>query len=181
MLITFLKSNKQKQTGFTLIEILVSLLILSIGLLGLAALQLTGMKRNQSAHYRSLAANLAYEIADRIRVNRTTTYTTATGAPGAATNCVTNACNTATMATYDITYWKCSLGGWDTDTDCTGLGIEGDLPSGDGSITPDTPSAGIYRVTVMWDDERTGATGKTCPANPNPANDLTCFTMEFVP
>jgi type IV pilus assembly protein PilV len=57
------------QKGFTLIEILVSVVILSIGLLGVASLQVQGLKNNQSAYLRSQASILAYDIADRMRTN----------------------------------------------------------------------------------------------------------------
>lgn len=57
----------QKQTGFTLIEILVTVIVLSIGLLGLAGLQATSFKFNSTAYQRSQATSLAYDIADRIR------------------------------------------------------------------------------------------------------------------
>ena len=60
-----MKQNK----GFTLIEILISMVILAIGLLGLAGLQMTGLRHNLSAYHRSQATQLAYDMADRMRVN----------------------------------------------------------------------------------------------------------------
>jgi type IV pilus assembly protein PilV len=59
------------QSGFTLVEALVALIVLSIGLLGVAALQLSSLRANTSAAYRSQATFLAYDIADRMRANRT--------------------------------------------------------------------------------------------------------------
>ncbi len=53
--------------GFTLIEVLVSVLILAIGLLGLAGLQLAGLQNNQSALLRSQATMIAYDIGDKLR------------------------------------------------------------------------------------------------------------------
>ncbi|NOS87695.1 MAG: type IV pilus modification protein PilV [Methylococcaceae bacterium] len=58
------------ERGFTLIEVLVAMVVLSIGLLGLAGLQATSLKSNQSAYHRSQATQLAYEMADRMRANR---------------------------------------------------------------------------------------------------------------
>jgi type IV pilus assembly protein PilV len=58
------------QRGATLIEVLVAVLILSVGLLGLAGLQMTALKSNHSAYYRSQATVLAYDIIDRMRANR---------------------------------------------------------------------------------------------------------------
>jgi type IV pilus assembly protein PilV len=56
--------------GLTLVEILIALLILSIGLLGLASLQTLSLKFNTSAYYRTQATQLAYDFADRMRANR---------------------------------------------------------------------------------------------------------------
>lgn len=57
------------QKGFTLIEILVALVILSIGLLGVASMQVQGLRNNQSAYLRTQATLLAYDMADRMRTN----------------------------------------------------------------------------------------------------------------
>lgn len=61
---------QQKQSGFTLIEVLVTLLIIAIGLLSIVALQFKGLQYNQDAYYRSQINFLAYDIADRMRLNR---------------------------------------------------------------------------------------------------------------
>ena len=59
----------KKNTGFTLIEVLIAMIILAVGLLGLAGLQATTLKNNQSAYNRIKATQLAYDIADRMRAN----------------------------------------------------------------------------------------------------------------
>ena len=56
--------------GFTMVELLVAVLVLSIGLLGLAGLQAAGLRNNQSAYLRSQATILAYDVADRMRATR---------------------------------------------------------------------------------------------------------------
>lgn len=56
--------------GFTLVEILVAVLVMAIGLLGIAALQTTALQFTRGAYYRSQATTLAYDIADRMRANR---------------------------------------------------------------------------------------------------------------
>jgi len=162
------RCSNSKQSGFTLLEILIAVLVLSIGLLGLAALQLTGLKHNQSSQYRSMATTLAYDMADRIRANKTAEqagdYAIAFGtAPsGSATNCSLSACATDAMATYDMAYWKCSLGNWNNETICgttgTNLAIKGDLPSGDGLISK---TGDIYTISVRWDDNRSGSADTT--------------------
>ena len=60
-----------RQRGMTLIEILVAIVVLSLGLMGLAGLQLKGMQVNQGSTYRSQAAILAQEMAERIRADLT--------------------------------------------------------------------------------------------------------------
>lgn len=60
----------QRQAGVTLIEVMVALLIFAIGLLGVAALQGLSLQGGQSAYHRTQATNLAYEIADFARANR---------------------------------------------------------------------------------------------------------------
>ncbi|MCX7101946.1 MAG: type IV pilus modification protein PilV, partial [Methylobacter sp.] len=69
-LIHLTKTHGMKQTaGFTLIEVLIAMLVLAVGLLGLAGLQATSLKSNQSAYNRSQATQLAYDLADRMRAN----------------------------------------------------------------------------------------------------------------
>lgn len=65
-----MKSRYAQQSGMTLIEVLVTLVIMSVGLLGIAALQLTTLKGNQEAYVRSQASVLASYIIDRIRANQ---------------------------------------------------------------------------------------------------------------
>lgn len=60
----------RRQRGFSLIEVLISILVLGLGLLGLAMLQVTNLRLTQSANSRTVASNLAYEIMDDIRANR---------------------------------------------------------------------------------------------------------------
>ncbi len=59
------------QRGTTLLEVLIALIVLSIGLLGLALLQVTSVQSNHSAYYRSQVTIFAHDLADRMRANRT--------------------------------------------------------------------------------------------------------------
>ncbi len=65
----------KQQQGMTLLEILVAVLILSVGLLGVAGLQTSNMRNSQSAHQRTMAVMLASGMAERIRANRTLALT----------------------------------------------------------------------------------------------------------
>lgn len=101
------------QAGFNLIEVMISLVVISIGLLGTAALQMTSLQQNQSAYYRSQATLLAYDIADRMRANMdevaTGNYFAASGAISAA--CINysgsaSGCTSENMASHDIGEWQ---------------------------------------------------------------------------
>lgn len=139
-----------RSRGFSLMEILVTVIVLSIGLLGLAGLQMTGMRNNHSAYLRSQATILANDVLDRMRANRTTaligSYDTAIGTPATApaANCdgqTTDNCTEAEMATLDIDQWKQNLANL--------------LPSGDGSIARTAVGTQtLVTITIQWDDTR---------------------------
>ncbi len=61
--------NKKNQRGFSMIEVLVSILVIGVGLLGLSGLQIASMKSANNAHSRITASMLIAEIADRMRAN----------------------------------------------------------------------------------------------------------------
>ena len=65
--------RRKIERGATLIEVLVAVVVLSIGLLGLAGLQVTSLQSNHSAYMRSQASLLAYDLADRMRAARSAT------------------------------------------------------------------------------------------------------------
>lgn len=62
--------NSSSQVGSTLIEVLITIVVVSVGLLGMAALQMKSVAVNQSSFQRLQATNLAYEIADSISINQ---------------------------------------------------------------------------------------------------------------
>ncbi len=114
--------HQSNQRGFSLIEVLVALVVLAIGLLGLASLQMMSIKFNSDSYLRTQATTLAYDIADRMRVNSAATragnYTSATKADadakkaafdacvGSTCNCYAGGnCGTANLATYDLGTW----------------------------------------------------------------------------
>jgi type IV pilus assembly protein PilV len=68
------KLSRYSQTGFSMIEVMVSVFILAVGLLGLMNLQMTSLKNNHSAEHRSTAVILAYDILDSMRLNRDADY-----------------------------------------------------------------------------------------------------------
>ncbi|MBI3900122.1 MAG: type IV pilus modification protein PilV [Gammaproteobacteria bacterium] len=109
------QQNEKRHQGYSLLEILVALLVLSIGLLGLAALQTMGLKFNQQSYQRTQAAVLAYDIIDRIRANslgKTAGYynnVAANAMPSVSGGqCVSTAslCAPNQLADYDVASWK---------------------------------------------------------------------------
>ena len=60
---------KKTQRGFSMIEVLVSLLVIGVGLMGLSGLQVASMKGTSNAHSRNVATNLAMELSERMRAN----------------------------------------------------------------------------------------------------------------
>jgi type IV pilus assembly protein PilV len=151
-----------KYTGFSLLEVLISVVVLSVGLLGIAALQIYMVRYNHSAQLRSIAIVQANSMVDRMRANyigvKSNQYNSVSGIP-ALPSCV--GCTAAQSATRDAYLWN---------TTNSRL-----LPSGRGTVTR---NGDRFRVTVYWDNERTGATGTSC--SQNKAVDLTCLTMEVL-
>lgn len=151
---------RQRVKGFTLIEVLISVLIMSVGVLGATGLQLRGLDANRNAFYRTEATQLASDMSSRIRINSATTYAVSLGAtPTLSTNCRTATCTPAQMAAFDIAQWLCSVSstnGTTTYPACETLAITGSLPSGQASIN--LPSGTTeYSVLVRWTDIKTSA------------------------
>jgi type IV pilus assembly protein PilV len=132
------KSSRARSGGFTLLEVLVALLVLSIGLLGLASLQATTSRFNYGAYLRSQATSLAYDMADRMRANRDEALTGSYDVP--AFPSPAPACGVvagATVAELDIA-------GWQSAVACA-------LPEGMGRIVR---VGTTVTIGVSWDDSR---------------------------
>jgi type IV pilus assembly protein PilV len=160
--------------GFTLLEVLIAIVVLSIGLLGVATLQMVSLKNNQSTLFQSQASALAFEMIDRMRVNRraVASYDTGTAYWNYGSDCATAKFSGATnLYQKDFNDWLLTL--------CKRL------PSGEGKITIDS-SKSLIEVSIRWNDSR--STGKTsadpygevnvksqyqiCPALPDSCNNF---------
>jgi len=158
---------ENRQQGFTLLEVLIALLVLSIGLLGLAALQTTGLRSNEMASMRTTSTMLAYDITDRMRANpqgiTDGDYEIDSDLiTESVTDCTSDDCNPEQLALYDLNQWKTAVA---------------TLPGGLADITQDAGPPLTHTITVRWDENRTGATGTTCP--PADSDDLRCFRLIF--
>jgi len=125
-----------RQSGFTLLEVLIAILVLSIGLLGLAGLMASSMRNSHSAYQRTQATWLAYDMIDRMRVNRDVAI--------ASTNNYNITLATATssstgLAGIDVTGWKTTLANA--------------LPAGNGSVAVVSGTRAVT-VIVQWNDSR---------------------------
>ncbi len=171
------KSIKRKSKGVSMIEVLVTIVVLSIGLLGMAALQMTGLRSVNSASYRTQATLLISDIAERVRSNPTAVdnniFRNADSAANIdcttfpATYCgeyyddeVVNAasCNSTQLANYDLNVWFCGI---NADGTRAG-GVQASLPQATATITcNDTdPPSGVdadvctngspHTITLNW-------------------------------
>ena len=145
-------SPKRQQAGFGLFEILITIVIVAIGLLGLAAMQATGLKNNQSAYRSSQATFLAYDIADRMRTNTSAISSYLMGPDEATEKGVTGGCYSTTgctaaqLAANDLNEWNAAL--------------NADLPGAVGSIVL---AGDVYTISVRWDDNLDGTVNSDDP------------------
>lgn len=132
------------KAGFTLIEVLIALVVFSLGILGVGAILVVMNKTSTSSYLRQGAVQYAYNIVDRMRANQSAAiagnYDVALGtAPPAAPACLGAVCTPAQIATYDQSQWLTDL--------------QTSLPAGTGSVAR-APVGSSTSVTVVinWDD-----------------------------
>lgn len=131
--------RRKNIAGFTLIEVLVAILVLAIGLLGMAGLQGLSVRNSQSAYQRTQAAILAHSLVDEMRANPTQEFSgfVASTFSGSADCISTTAnCDAATLATFAKQQWKSVL--------------VSTLSGADAEVSK---SNDIYTVEVQWKDK----------------------------
>ena len=135
----------KKSRGFSLVEVLIALVIMSIGMLGIAGLYVQSLQAGRTSMLRHHAVTLAGDIADRIRANPTAgaAYTAAIGTDN---NCVAmNAdCDVAEMAAHDIFLWQAQAREF---LPPMGDGTQQVVVVHDDAVTPET-----FTITVRWDE-----------------------------
>jgi type IV pilus assembly protein PilV len=151
-----MQTRSRSQAGFTLVEVLVATLVLTVGILGVAAMQMVSFQTNQGAYMRSQAVYLAQDILDRMRANQegyrdTTVYdavdTSDNGTIPVSPACVatTAGCTALQMGQQDIREWAQNF------VNVAGVGeYRPRLMNGVGTIARGTGNE--FTVTVSWDD-----------------------------
>lgn len=138
--------------GFSMLEALIALFVVSVGVLGVAALQTIGYKLNHQSYERTQATFQAYDAMDRMRANRSgsggtinSTYDSVVlGSKPGTKDCSTTACTPVELAEYDIRTWNSAN--------------ERLLSAGQGAICRGTFAADltctvggtVYRVAITW-------------------------------
>lgn len=133
------RPGRLRATGFSMVEVLVAVFVLSLGLLGYAATLAATVRASNTAHQRTQATALAYEAIDMIRANRfnynqyLTDFAQTAPAPG------------ATMGSRDLAAWKARLAAA--------------LPNAQARIQVDVSGVGtaqrmLVRVFIRWDESR---------------------------
>lgn len=189
--------SHQRQSGSTLIEVMVAIVVMAIGLLGLASLQVNAMKFQKSASQRSEASQAASDLADRIRANwplrppdtsveppviflQTDTnanlanytfndnYATSHAASHVPPNACNVNCNAAQIAANDIQSWLRDL--------------QAHLAGGTGHVAPvvgtTTPA---FDITIMWKEQGMTVADPACPAAVSAPVDVRCFVYRATP
>jgi len=137
-----MKRHTEHQSGFTLVEAMVSLVVLSVGMIGIAALYAQGLGAGRTAQFRTQAVNLVGDMADRIRANRRGLGAYAGGAAnngcdpqsGGGVNCAP-----AAMAAHDLFVWNQQ--------------VQQLLPNGQWQIQFDPATIPpTYTIQVAWDE-----------------------------
>lgn len=117
------RKQGKRQSGYSMVEVLVSILVLAVGVLGAAGMQLAATRTTQQSSYQTMALQLAADIADAVRAytqdeqlaaalsqSFDLDYTSTPGAPPqSAASCYFNACGTDAFADAQIQEWKARL------------------------------------------------------------------------
>lgn len=127
--------------GFTLVEVLVALVVITVGMLGVAVLYVEGLRMNRTSLYRTTAVALTTDMAERIRANQSDDQGAAYAGspPGAEGTCGDEACTAAELAAHDWWEWRASIDKY--------------LPAGaEPEITRPDPVNGLQpiNITLSW-------------------------------
>ena len=147
------------QRGSSLIEVLVSMLVLAVGILGISAMQTATLKSNQNSYMRTQAVFHSLDIVERMLSNQAAVEAGDYNdpAPVVTPSCLTGTgCTASQMAANDVAEWE--------------TGVTENLPSGSATVCLDSTSddgtaaapacdnlGSVYSVKIWWDDDRNGS------------------------
>lgn len=137
-------ATPSSQRGVSLIEALVALLVLALGIMGMAGIQTRTLVESRTTNSRAIALQMASDLLDRMQANvgvRLTPppvnpYITNWGAPVAGADCFAVACNAANLASFDLNQWKTTLARL--------------LPAGDARVFQSTTDPTQFGVLIGW-------------------------------
>ena len=133
--------SKHKQKGVSFLEVLIAVVVISIGFLATSRMQIMGMRYNQSAFFKSQASIMASDIADRMRANLdgvndgeydSISTKSAPSDPG----CMTDGCDSTDLAALDVFQWSNSIGNT--------------LPDGIGTVER---NGDLFEIEVSWNEK----------------------------
>jgi type IV pilus assembly protein PilV len=166
-----------KESGTSMIEVIVTIIVISIGILGLGGLQITSMKYQKTAGQRAEATQSAYDLSERMRANGTgvsldryvytTAYATTVANLPSIPACSTSICTALEVAEIDKAEWLRNLATR--------------LSGGAGYVINN--GIGGYDLVVMWKEPNYTGVDPACPSiiAPAPGEAVRCFVVRFTP
>jgi len=203
------KPNPQRNSGFTLIEVLITILVVSIGLLGLAGLQINGLRANMGSETRSIATHLANDIAERMHANPLGVdasqyanidsdnikvdadasgctddnvpdpFCSSNSSTDATVVAATGECDSTEMAAFDAWVLTC---GMPVDDGVKRGGVINQLMNGTASVTCNDAPCGLgsaHTITVNWSALNPNRSGDA--DNPEAETLTHSYTLVIVP
>ena len=157
-----MRLNMRADSGASLLEVLIAIVIMSFGLLALAGMTTAGLQYSKMAQFQTIGVQLALDISDRMRANsegfklnsynKTTVYSSSVAAIEVPACAVATACTSAEIASIDLAQWRNSL--------------RQSMPGGDAFVQRDTANPLGVDIWIMWTDVglATGlSTNAACP------------------
>ncbi|MGQ3001808.1 MAG: type IV pilus modification protein PilV [Hydrogenophaga sp.] len=154
-----MNNKASSQRGVSLIEALVALLVLALGIMGMAGIQTRTLVESRTTNSRALALQMADDLLDRMQANSAlrinppavSPYLAAWGALAAApVNCFTTGCNGAQLAAFDLVQWKASLARV--------------LPGGDARVFRSNTDATQFGILIGWTETQAKNQGEAAGA-----------------
>lgn len=143
-----LHSTRKTQRGFSMIEVLVTMLIVSLALLGTSGLLTYAMRMNQGGQFRTQAVLLSSDLAERMEANRVTALAGGydVAAPSADVDCAADYCSGEDLATSDLFKWQ--------------QAVAAALPQGQAAppVHTTSGSAHTYTIRISWVDRQENTT-----------------------